>query len=71
MLSFLAASMKPHDDVGLLGVLGWLRAAVGELREIALGIDGVLVAAECDDGNFHAVIPGNARDLQVIDSSRT
>ena len=32
------------------GVLG---AAVGELRDVALAVDGVLVAAERDDGDLH------------------
>ena len=56
--SFFAASMKPQvlttmtsASARSVGVLG---AAVGELRDVALAVDGVLVAAEGDDGDLHA-----------------
>ena len=56
--SFFAASMKPQvlidDHLGVGEVVGVLGAAVGELREVALAVDRVLVAAECDEADFHA-----------------
>ena len=40
------------DDVGVGHVGGVFGAAVGELGDVPLAVDGVLVAAEGDDGDF-------------------
>jgi hypothetical protein len=42
-----------EDDVGVGQVGGVRRAAVGQLGEVALGVDGVLVAAERDEADLH------------------
>jgi len=42
-----------EDDVGVLGPVSGLGAPVGELREIPLGVDRILVTPEGDDGNLH------------------
>ncbi len=50
------------DYFGVSQVRGVLGGIVRELREIALAVDGVLVAAECDDADFHAKsVNGNSR----------
>ena len=46
------AARVDDDDVGVRHVRRVLGAAVGELRDVALAVDGVLVAAERDDGDF-------------------
>ena len=42
------------DHLGVGEIVGVLRAAIGELGEISLAVDGVLVAAEGDEADFHA-----------------
>ena len=43
------------DEVGVIELRRMLGGVVGQLREIALAIDRVLVATERDDSNFHGV----------------
>ena len=47
-----AAGVHEHD-VGLVEIARVRRAVVGELRDVALAVDGVLVAPERDDANLH------------------
>ena len=46
------AARVHDDDVGVGHVARVLGAAIGELRDVALAIDGVLVAPERNDGDF-------------------
>jgi AcrR family transcriptional regulator len=46
------AARIDDDDVRFIEVAGIFAAVLGELREIALGVDCVLVAAECDEADF-------------------
>ena len=48
------AARVDDDHLGLGEVAGILGAVIGELCEIALGVDGVLVAAEGDESDLHA-----------------
>ena len=61
------------DHFGVGEIRGVLGGIVGELREIPLAVDGVLVAAECDDADFHAVARwGTAAITRSVNgSSRT
>ena len=63
--SFFAASMKPHVLMTITSAsprsVGVLGAAIGELREIALAVDGVLVAAERDEADLHDGASGGER----------
>src|SRR6185437_8159502 len=50
-----------HDDVGSLEIRRMPGALVDQLREVALAVDGVLVAAEGDEADVHVVASGVAR----------
>ena len=54
------AARVDDDHLGLGEVVGVLGAAIGELREVALGVDGVLVAAEGDESDLHAGTSGGS-----------
>ena len=41
-----------EDDVGVIGIGGIRGAAILEIGDVPLGVDGVLVAAEGDEGEF-------------------
>ena len=43
-----------HDHLGLREIVRVLGATIGELGEVPFAVDGILVAAQCDEAEFHA-----------------
>jgi hypothetical protein len=54
------AARVHHDHLGVAEVVGVVRAVRGELGEVALAVDRVLVAAEGDEADLHDA-PGSTR----------